>query len=115
MWQHRGGTLVAWVDEFNKSRYSENPATGRDISLSTTAMALVSAGSLRGHFAWHPMPDSLYSDVGERVSDLQDAWLSFTAPRKHLLRQHVGFEKVQCPLDLHRKGVEVIYILHGTP
>ena len=107
MLQHRGGTLVARVEQFNKAQYSKNPATRRDISLSTTAMALTPAGSLRGHFAGHPMPDSLYSDVAEHVTDLQDAWLSFTAATKHLVRQHMGFEDVRCPLDLRRKDVEV--------
>ena len=53
------------------------------------------------------MPDSLYSDVAEHVTDLQDAWLSFTAATKHLVLQHRGFEEVWCPLDLWRKGVEV--------
>ena len=107
MLQHRGGTLVAWVDQFKKARYSKNLATRRDVSLSTTAMALIRVGSFRGHFAEHPMPDSLYSDVAEHVMDLQDAWLSFTAATKHLVRQHMGFEEVRCPLDLHRKDVEV--------
>ena len=63
MLQQRWGTLVAWVDQFNKARYSKNPATRCDTSLSTTAMALILAGSLRGHFAGHPTLDSLYCDV----------------------------------------------------
>ena len=63
MLQHRGGTPVAWVDQFNKAQYSKNPDTRRGISLSTTAMAILPAGSLRGHFAGHPMPDSVHSDV----------------------------------------------------
>ena len=71
--QGGGGTLVAWVDQFNKAPYSKNPATRRDISLSTTAMALRPVGSLRGCFAGHPTPDSLCSDVARHVSDLQDA------------------------------------------
>ena len=54
-----GGTLVAWVDQFNKVRYSKNPATRRDISLSPTAMALRLANSLRGDFAAHLTLDSL--------------------------------------------------------
>ena len=40
MLQHKGGTLVAWVDQFNKARHSENPANGRGILLSITGMAL---------------------------------------------------------------------------
>ena len=107
MLQQRGGTLVAWVDQFNKAQYSKNPATGRDISLSTTAMALIPAGHLRGHFAGHPMPDSLYSDVAQHVTGVQDAWVSFTASTKHLVRQHMGFEQVRCLLDLRHKEVEV--------
>ena len=107
MMQHRGGTLVAWVDQFNKARYSKNPATGRDISLSTTARAFIPAGSLRGHFAGHPMPNSPYSDEAEHVTDLQDTWMSFTAATKHLVCQHMSFEEVRCPLDLRRKDVEV--------
>ena len=106
MLQHRGGTLVAWVDQFNKARYSKTPATGRDISLSTTAMALIPASRLRGHFAGHPTPDSLYSDVAQHVTDLQDAWVSFTASTKHLVCQHMGFEQARCPFDLHHKEVE---------
>ena len=39
--------------------------------------------------------------------DLQEAWVSFTASTKHLVRQNMGFEKVPCPLDLRRKEVEV--------
>ena len=53
MLQQRGGTLVAWVDQFHKARYSENPSTRRNISLSTTALALF-PGSLRGHFVGTP-------------------------------------------------------------
>ena len=40
-----GGTLVAWVDQFNKARYSKNPATRRDVALSTTAKALIPTGA----------------------------------------------------------------------
>ena len=99
-----GGVHVAWVDQFNKARYSKNPATVRDVSLSTTAMALTRAGSLRGHFAGHPTPDSLYGDVAQHISDLQDAWVSFTAFAKLLVRQGMGFEQVLRPLDVRRKG-----------
>ena len=70
-------------------------------------MALILAGNLRGHFAGHHTPDTLYSDVAEYVTDLQDAWLSVTVATKHLVRQHMGFEEVPCPLDLRRKDVEV--------
>ena len=53
------------------------------------------------------MPKSLYSDMAQHVTDLQDAWLSFTAATKHLVREHTGFEEVRCPLDLRRKDGEV--------
>ena len=84
MLRHRGGTLVAWVDRFNKARLSKNPASRHDISLSTTAMALIPTGSLRGHYAGHRTPDSLYSDVAQHVAGLQDAWVSFTASESTL-------------------------------
>ena len=85
-------------------RYSKNPATRRNIPLLTTTMALIPAGSLRGHFAGHPTPDSLYSDVAQHVTD---TWVSFTASTKHFVRQSMGFEIVRCPLELHRKEVDV--------
>ena len=62
MLQHKRGTLVAWVDQFNKAWYSKNPATRCDVSLSTTCHGLlvylvIPAGSLRGQFAGHcPCP-----------------------------------------------------------
>ena len=70
-------------------------------------MAFLPAGSFRGHFVGHPTPNFLYSDVAQHVMHLQDAWVSFTAWTKHLVRQHMGFEGVRCPLDLCRKDVEV--------
>ena len=72
-------------------------------------MALIPASSLRGHFAGHPAPESLSSDVAQHPADLQDAWVSFMAATKHLVCPHMGFEEVRCPLDFHRKDVE------GTP
>ena len=33
--------------------------------------------------------------------------MSFTAATKYLVRQHMGFEEVRCPLDLPRKDVGV--------
>ena len=39
--------------------------------------------------------------------DLQDARVTIWASTKHLVRQHMGFEQVRCPLDLRRKEVEV--------
>ena len=58
MLQQRGRTLVAWVDQFNKARYSKNLVRTRDISLSTASMALFSIGSLSGRFAGRPTPNS---------------------------------------------------------
>ena len=43
----------------------------------------------------------------EHVTDLQNAWLSFTAVTKHLVREHMGFAEVRCPLDLPRNDVGV--------
>ena len=50
-------------------------------------MALIPAASLRGHFAGHPTPGSLYSDVAQHVSDLQDVWGVFPASVQQLARQ----------------------------
>ena len=40
-------------------------------------------------------------------TDVQVAWVSFTATTKHLVCQHMGFEAVRCPLGVRRKDVEV--------
>ena len=33
--------------------------------------------------------------------------MSFTAATKHLVREHMGYEEVWCPLDLRSKDLEV--------
>ena len=70
-------------------------------------MVLIPNGSLRGHFAGHSTPHSIYSDMGEHVTDVPEEWALFTASTKHLVRQSMGFEQVWCPLHLRRKEVEV--------
>ena len=77
MLQHGGHIVVVWVDHFNKAQDSKNPATRRDISLSTTAMALIPASSLRAHFAGRPTPNALLADVTQDASDINDLGLLY--------------------------------------
>ena len=71
------GCYVTWADQFCKSRYSKNPDGPRDISLSCTAVAVLTGLSVRLSYAGWPSAEKLTTRVKDVALHMRDSVSEF--------------------------------------
>ena len=96
---------VLWMDNFNRQRYSKNPAATRNQSINGTAMAKLPIDV--GQAGWQGQPNvkAMYNKVDQVASALVSSHRAFVNSVRTLELENLQYEDVRVPCDRRRRGV----------
>ena len=93
---------MTWAGQSCKSRYSKNPDGPRDISLSCTAVAVLTGLSVRMCYAWWPSAEKLTTRVKDVALHMRDSVTEFLTVVQDLGSDRLPLGLLRCPLDIRR-------------
>ena len=96
------GWYVTWADQFCNNRYSKNPDGPRDISLSCTAVAVLTGLSVRLSYAMWPSAETLTARVKDVALHMRDSVTEFLTVVQDLGSDPPPLGLLRCPLDIRR-------------
>ena len=96
------GCYVTWVDQFCKSRYSKNLDGSRDISLSCTAVAVLTGLLVRLSYAGWPSAEKLTTQVKDVPLHMRDSVSEFLTVVQGPGSDRLPLGLLRCPLDIRR-------------
>ena len=105
----RRKSVLCWVDNFNKFRYSRNPNEDRDRCINATVLAVIPAdGVRRGHWTGWPTVAELWEQVDLCGRMLSTHHKQFSDRIRNLLEKGLTFQHIRVPCDLRRSGVTTV-------
>ena len=93
---------MTWADQFCKSRYSKIPDGPRDISLSCTAVAVLTHLSVRLLYAGWPSAEKSTTRVKDVALHMRDSVTEFMTVVQDLGSNRLPLGLLRCPLDICR-------------
>ena len=96
------GCYVTWADQFCKSRYSKNRDGPRDISLSCSAVVVLTGLSVSLSYARWPSVEKLTTRVKDVAVHMRDSVTEFLIVVRDLGSDRLPLGLLRCPLDIRR-------------
>lgn len=93
---------VIWADQFAKPRYSKNPSGRRNLSLATTALALLPIASSRTYFTGLPAVGHLSAPMADVMNRIDTSVSMFREQYAKLIALPLPLDALRCPLDVRR-------------
>ena len=96
------GRYVTCADQYCKSTYRKNPDRPRDISLSCTAVIVLTGVSLRLSYAGWPSAEKLTTRVKDAALHMRDSVTQFSTVVQDLGSDPLPLGFLCCPLDIRQ-------------